>query len=523
MAKGTVAQALLEPEPFALMLRAAEPLACPLALITALRLGLWLPQLEAEVEAQLLREAEPLPLIVLLTHDVGAPLAEPQPEDEGLAEEDRLLLLQPELLPEAEGHALAAPVCEAAPVPLRSPLTDGLELELREMLTVGLELLVRLCKGEMLPLLVALAQALRVGLVEAQPVGDGLADAQRLALLQPLLLRVSMEVWVAPECENKPVPLCVPLDDTHPLRSAEGEAEAVPKADAVARAGVGLAQGLGEPLPLPLFEALEHIEVDTLLEAQLDSVELALVLREALTVPLPLRLRLWQGEQLPLAVTLLQALGALLADTLPEGEGDCNAERLELLQPLPLREAEAQALVEPVREARAVLDGDPLAETHPLRRAVADPEAVPREVGVACSGVALAQGLGKALPLPLLEALAQREGEALPEAQPDSVVLPLALGVTLLLPLLLLLWLSWPLALELPEALRLRDPQAVEVPVLLSLPEALAHRLLTAEADGVAQKLPPGVVVRVPVEKADGVGLLQLLALPVPPLLMVAA
>ena len=134
-------------------------------------------------------------------------------------------------------------------------------------------------------------------------------------------------------------------------------------------------------------------------------------------------------------------LGVRLTEAQPEGEGLAEAQRLALLQPQLLRVAEAQPLPEAERETKLVPLRVPLLDVHPLRDTVAEPGAEAQPEAVARTSEGVAQALGKLLPLELPETLAQGEGEALPEAQPEGVSLVMGLRVELTLPLPLRLWL----------------------------------------------------------------------------------
>ena len=129
-------------------------------------------------------------------------------------------------------------------------------------------------------------------LTEAQPEEEGLAEAQRLALLQPLLLRVA-EVPPLPETERetKLVPLRVPLLDTHPLRDTVAEPGAEAQPEAVTRTGESVMQALGILLALELPETLVQGKGEALPETQLEVEALEVVL--CVELPLPLLQPLW--------------------------------------------------------------------------------------------------------------------------------------------------------------------------------------------------------------------------------------
>ena len=145
---------------------------------------------------------------------------------------------------------------------------------------------------EVLKFAVALLHLLEKSLAEAQPEVEGLAEAQWLALLQPLLLCVE-EVQPLPEAEREtePVPLRVPLVDTHPLRDTVAEPGAEAQPEAVTRTGEGVAQALGKLLALELPEKLTQGEDEAVPETQPEVEALGVLL--CVELPLPLLKPLW--------------------------------------------------------------------------------------------------------------------------------------------------------------------------------------------------------------------------------------
>lgn len=442
-----VALALPEALPAAAL---GEPLGEPHALPRAVREAHALPR--AVREARALSEGEGVCEGGGVTVGEGARVREPPPSGDALPEPLFVCGALPLFEREAQPDAVAPPECAALPLvdPLRTCVPLGGGEALIKELSRG-EVL-----GERLPAPLALPSGERLSERDADAEGEGGGEAvcDNVAAFVAASVAVPLpQGEVRPEDEGAPLPEPPPLS----LCGAVRDAGAVPHAVApalcegecdVLSEAIGLREGGGERVALPLAPGLRDAEGGALL----------LRLRGALALGGALREGVGRGEPEP-------ASGDALGGAEGDGEGEAAG----------VREGEAQPEAPPLADAAPLGEPPPLpvADLSALREGEAPGEALPPTLAVA-QGVPRALALLVGVPSPPVA-----EGRALPTADGDGVPVPAALPV----------WRRGGLGERGALAVTLAEVDAKPLPLEAALSEAAAE-------EAVPSTLPEGATER---------------------------
>ena len=290
--------------------------------------------------------------------------------------------------------------------------------------------------------------------MEGEGVPLGLIDGEPVPLARPLALVVGVSVLRAlpdleplPDAEAQPLALALPLAVRQPEELAESVALTV-----------GVREGDGLP----------------------DVVNVTVTVAVLLTVPRTVGETDGEPEPVEAADALLLCVVQPVDEALREGEPEEDAQPLGLTETDPLRVAlgERDDVGEPLElglrdlvteaHAEAVMVGDKLPDSEPLREAVPQPLELAQPVPVGGNGVEDTEGLLLTLPVRRPVAVTETLGEGDGEPLVEAPLLPEALAV------------APPVVVPLPLPLREFEGVVLPLPLMLPLREELGQPVLDA-------------------------------------------